>query len=216
MQAGIDRETERAAATLAAGGLTSTPVNDVVSVARAAAVPAGMSYAELIADADAIIGHVLEKDKAQLIGIPFVITSVTFRDGVLRNKKPTNYLSIEAVLADAATLRVMVERGRLTIEQARRVTPNEMIVINDGSTGIARQIIGYMHAKKMITCPEGPEVGGTGETRYDVYRSEWIKGFDVDVPNPRFEFTLVCPRGLRVSEYETDQTAGDASTFYLA
>lgn len=181
---------------------------------------AGMSFADLAEGADVVHGHSLEKDKGSLLGVPFVITSVTFRDGAMKGDKrsptPTNYLSVEAVTADHATLQRLVTSRRITPEVASRFLPNEPIVFNDGSTGIARQLTAYLHSQGLIQVPEGPEVGGMGESRYDAYRASWVKGYNPDQPNPRFDIRLVAMRGLRVSTYETPMSPDDADTYYLA
>jgi hypothetical protein len=187
----------------------------VATMTTTPALPLGVqSYAALLAGADEVAGHDLA-EKTTLVGIPFVITSATFRDGILRpDKTPTNYVSLEAVVADRATLDMRVAAGRLDAGKARQVTPNEAIVINDGSSGICRQVVAYLAAKGLIQVPPGTEVGPSNSTRYDVYRAEWLKGFNMDNPNPRFDIVLACRRGLRVSEYESDW--GPAGTFYLA
>jgi hypothetical protein len=189
--------------------------NAVATMSAAPALPMGVqSYTALLAGADEVAGHDLA-EKTTLIGIPFVITSATFRDGILRpDKTPTNYVSLEAVVADKAALDMRVAAGRLAADKARQVTPNEAIVINDGSSGICRQVVAYLAAKGLIQVPAGTEVGPANSTRYDVYRASWLHGFDVDDPNPRFDIVLACRRGLRVSEYESDW--GPAGTFYLA
>lgn len=182
--------------------------------------PAGMSFKELAASADVVTGHELERDKGLLVGVPFVVTSATFRDGTLRmtprGKMPTNYLSIEVVVADNATLAQRVNSGRMNVAQRQRIIAEEMLVINDGSTGIARQVTAYLHSKGLITVPDGPESGAVGESRYDVYRTDWVKGFDINNPDPRFTISLLCPRGLRSSEYTNDMSPDEATTYYLA
>lgn len=214
-QAELDALTARKVAEEAIKNAFPAASSQAVSTVAPSAVPAGMSYAELMTQADAIVGHDLERDKLSLVGIPFVITGVVYRDGILRNKQPTNYLSVEIVIADGPTLARAVQRGRLSVEQANRFLPNEMVVFNDGSTGIARQVTAYLHGKGLITVPEGPNDGAVGESRWDVYRAQWAKGYDVDNPNPRFDIILSCPRGLRVSEY-TNTDGLDGDTFYLA
>lgn len=181
---------------------------------------AGMSYLQLISQAHVVTGFDLERNKANLVGIPFVITGITFRDGTKRGTRTdpilTNYLSVELVVADAATLKRRLSQGRVDVTQLERVSPNEQLVINDGSTGIARQLVSYLHHQNLIEVPAGQENGGMGESRWDTYRTEWLRGFNIDNPYPAFTVCLACPRGLRVSEYTNDQSPDEANTFYLA
>lgn len=171
-----------------------------------------------IANAAVVEGHDLEQDKSALVGVPFLITGVSVRDGVMRgpdkkNLTPTNYLSVEVMIYPAADIAKRVKRGFMTEEQANRFSPEDQVVFNDGSSGVARQLLAYMHASGYIRVPEGKEAGEVGECRYDVYRTEWLKGFSLDEPNPHFSFDLACPRGLRVSNYANEM--GDAATYYL-
>lgn len=175
-------------------------------------------FAQLSEGADEHVGFDLQKDKSPLVGVPFIITSATFRDGVMRGTKsnpiPTNYVSLEIVIGDVAALTKAVKRGRLSANVP--FDPNERLVLNDGSTGIYRQIVSYLNSKGIIQVPAGREDGEVGECRYDTYRASWT-GWDAnETTDPRFEFTYLCPRGLRVSEYDSDYSADGASTFYLA
>lgn len=173
-------------------------------------------FAALVANADTVDGHTLEKNKANLVGVPLVITAAVFRDGVPRpDKSKTNYVSCEAVVADGPTLSKLITMGRLDASVLSRILPDEQIVINDGSSGICRQVVAYAHARGYIEVPAGPEAGGDRESRYDTYRGEWIRGQAEDGGDVRIEFPggLYCPRGLRASEYTND--FGDATTYYL-
>lgn len=212
--AGVARDAAKTITDAFAGTVADTPTRTVSVSPVSAPTPAGLSFRELAVGADAVHGHDLEQDKSALIGVPHLITGVVYRDGMLRNKQPTNYLSVEATIADWDTLYNRFQRGRITEDQLRRFSPNEAVVYNDGSAGIARQITAYLHDRELIQVPDGPEVGEVGECRWDVYRAQWIKGFDVDNPSPRFDIRLLCLRGLRVSEYEYG--TGEAATFYLA
>jgi hypothetical protein len=219
---------ELATEAIKAGGLEPTPIMPVSAPSvntpalRGTGVPAGMTYSELInsPDAIAIVGHTLEKNRDNLIGVPFVITGVTVRDGVpAKNGKEvtlTNYLSLECVVADQATLTQMARMGRLLPAQLNNLIPNELIVINDGSTGIARQVIALLHQVGRIQVPEGDEGGEDGASRYDVHRTKWLRGFNPDVYDTEFKIIIQCPRGLRKSEYTNAFAADGAVTYYLA
>lgn len=171
---------------------------------------------------DEIEGADLERDKEALQGIPFIITSVTFRDGVKRDSKPTNYVSVELTVADRATLFGRVKAGRVSQEQAARVDPDSQLVINDGGTGICRQLVQYLAAKNLITVPDGPEGGTMGESRYDIHYGQWgysspaMAEVVANGGDPGFTVRLLCGRGLRSSQYEAEATGTDATTWYIA
>lgn len=179
-------------------------------------------FASLVANAAVVDGATLERQKKNLEGIPFVVTSITARDGVrsARTNLITNYFSLEVVVADAATLSKMVTLGRITMAQAQAFMPEESVVINDGSTGIARQVVSFLHNSGYIVVPEGPESGPMESTRWDLYRGEWglVKGF-VEEPSGDIRFNLdpplYSPRGLRVSTYDSDFNPDGGETFYF-
>lgn len=179
-------------------------------------------------NADVHAGYDLTKDKAPLVGVPFVIVGVSFRDGVKRpgpnGPVPTNYASVEIILGDAAAFERALRRGRITTEQLAMFDANEQIVFNDGSTGICRQIVAHLVDKGRISVPDGPVGGKTGESRFDTYRTEWtnVTADDPDYDpadadqSPHFTVAYLCERGLRDSEYESDYSPDGSVTYYLA
>src|SRR5215472_677792 len=77
-------------------------------------------------------------EKADLIGVPFVIIGLTYREGFPRNGAVGDYVSVEVVTADAETMQtppVLAQIGR-----EPTVFGNEPVVFNDSSTGIRRQL----------------------------------------------------------------------------
>jgi len=132
----------------------------------------------------------------KLVGVPFLITNVTFRQGDIKVQKTgqlRDYVSVEATVHPDFRLRFK----------------RDSIVFNDGSTGIYRQIVAYLAGKGTITVPQDlPEEGGSNETRYDVSVSNGTEG------SASYDIRLVCPEGLRKSDYTNDY--GDAQTWYLA
>lgn len=195
---------------------------DTAVITPTIAAPAQPSlFASLVANADVAEGNTLERAKDNLINVPFVITSFTFRDGILRNKKPTNYVSVELVTADKVTLDGLIRRRRVQADVYTFIEPEESLVINDGSSGICRQAIAYLHAKGFITVPDGPNDGPVGECRWDIHRSMWIpgaawpNGVDFDQTGP-YHVRFYCPRGLRSSDYANPNGGIDeATTFYI-
>ena len=212
----VEANIEAAKSALANGGLIvpTTESASAVMLPAPAGVPSTLNWADLVQGADHVAGATLEKSKANLIGVPFVITSATWRDGVPnKDKTPSNYVSVEIVTADADTLNRYIQMGRVPANVYQNVNPNEALVLNDGSAGIARQVTAYAHSKGLIEVPAGPESGEAGSSRYDAHRSLWIRGNNPDGSDVRIEFRLVCMRGLRVSEYTND--FGDAETYYI-
>jgi len=160
--------------------------------------------------ADEVIGYSLiggkenEQTLAMLVGVPFVIEGVTFREGDINigtKGEPFNrdYVSVECLVHP--------------LYQSRFKRPR--VVFNDGSTGIYRQIVAYLASKGLATVDENlPEGGEAHGSRYDVSYS----GPEIDATGTRFsrefDITLLCPEGLRYSDYPGP--AGDARTYYLA
>lgn len=168
---------------------------------------------------DEIEGHDLVKDEAlfALVGVPLMLTRATYHDGVQR--KGSNYrddfVSIELRVAPAEWIAQRVTAGRLTAEAASKIQAGEMLVINDGSTGIYRQMTQYLAAKGLIELPDGPKEGEKGETVWDLPRSQWKSG--AEEATKGLDISLRCARGLRYSEYSNTYTGDDkARTWYLA
>lgn len=186
-----------------------------------------MSFSDMLDEAVEVQGNQLVKEELfdELVGVPFLITKVTFRRGM---KDPLNknrwmaYVSAEAVIADETYL----SRRKIDLSD-RPFVPGDHIVLNDGSTGIYRQIVAVLESQGFITLPEGPVQGAKGQTRLDAPPSEWTdvdageswfgevgsdsEGFMLYTANVR----IFAPRGLRLSTYSNDYTQ-DAKTRYLA
>ena len=176
--------------------------------------------------ADIVEGSDLESDKEQLVGVPFIITKVFFRDGKYMRPGesiPDDFVSVELVTAPENFKGwKKVERKREAypgIPKETEIGPDEQIVINDSSTGIKRQVVQYLHAKGLITVDESTprdhsDLSGTlGESPFDADRATLLEG--ANEAEKGIEVRLVCPRGLRVSFYENDFTP-EGKTFYLA
>jgi hypothetical protein len=148
------------------------------------------SFSDLIQGADVVLGHRLVKDLRELLGVPFVIRRLVWREGL----SPSGYyVSCESVTAT-----------------------NEPIVFNDGSTGVYRQVVSFLEHKGLIGLKEGPEQGEAGKTRFDVPIEKWLPpspGKEA-LMTDGLSVRLVAPRGLRVSEYAFNGS-NEAETFYL-
>lgn len=174
-------------------------------------------------DADEVDGYDLLKDEAlyQLVGVPLKATKVIFRDGIQRKGTDwrDDYVSVEVRVAPALAWdmdRIRSRRRTFGLEPGSPIAkPDEQLVVNDGSTGLYRQIVQYLAAKGLITLPEGDEEGEKGDSILDLPRSQWEAG--AEAATEGIPIKLKCPRGLRFSEYSNEYTGDDkARTWYLA
>jgi hypothetical protein len=215
--------------------------NDTDVEARTSPLSQMQVWEAMTANADVVEGGDLEKGDA-LIGIAFAIALITIqpgdnihgtvKDGKLipgtgcGAKHP--YASLSATVGPEELIARAVRRKRITEEQASAIEPLEQIVFNEGGTGAYRNVMQYLEAKNFVIFPDAPEQGEFGESRYDALPSQWIIPDTVsnDIVSQRFSPTgepfytfrlpvpLLCPRGLRISEY--DGPTGPARTRYLA
>ena len=175
-------------------------------------------------EADEVEGSDLLKDAAlfELVGVPFRGTKVIFRDGIQRKGSPyrDDYASLELIVAPASVIardatRIETRRKSAGLALVGMAHSDEQLVINDGSTGIYRQIVQYLAAKGHIVLPDGNEEGEKGETIYDLPRSQWFAG--AQAATDGIEIKLNCSRGLRFSVYSNEYTGEDtARTWYIA
>jgi hypothetical protein len=172
----------------------SEPVQTLATRATPLA-PAQTSFADLAAGADFIPSRTLVKS-GELIGVPFVITSATFRPA--EPGRARGYVSLEITTSD-----------------------NHDLVINDGSTGIRRQVVTYCQMKGYLTGPADPDmvvtakdadVGGDfGPVTVTLAASADKSEAYIAIEG----FRLLASQGIRVSEYSSPEF-GDASTAYLS
>lgn len=192
------------------------------SVQEVAPYNPGMdTWGDLTGGADQVLGHDLAKDDLldALENVPFVITRVVFRKGVVKNGEQAAYASCEIVVAPEEVLK----KRRVNLDNLP-FEPGSQVIFNDGSTGIYRQIVAYLAATGRISIPGTlPEQGAYGESRYDVPPTEWehfhagTVTFDGDgFPCYTIDVRLSCPRGLRLSEYTNDYNPSGSKTRYLA
>lgn len=184
---------------------------------------------EAIEGADITLGHDLAKAEIldALEGVPFLITRLTFReaDTIARG----SYVSCECQLAPKSEM----ERRRINL-LTLPFDPGELVVFNDGSTGIYRQMVAYLHQKGFIALPD-PVIGSGNGPRWDDKEKKVIYECTYDyppemwadvhagemryTPTGKGEYTvnvrILAKRGIRISEYENDWTQ-DGKTRYLA
>ncbi len=170
---------------------------------------AELSYNELMAlDLDETRTRDLV-DKESLLGVPFVITSFTFRQSDMAK---VEYVSVEATTKD-----------------------DQRIVFNDGSTGVRRDLVNYCAARGIFEVQGDESKFDPNGSLFDMAANEVIDWSVDDVvagvdSNGMWYATVHAPRGilvrkgLRKSEYgpssDYDPKAGTGrpagTTFYLA
>lgn len=113
--------------------LSTLPDNTAEALAflESRGTKAEQSFAELVKGTAVVEGRTL-RDKETLIGVPHIITAVSFRPVDAKNKR--DFVSVEATdVTDMA------------------------IVYNDGGTGIRRQIVGYLQAQGQLPQDMDPD-----------------------------------------------------------
>lgn len=124
-------------------------------------------------------------DKEQLKGVPFIIRNVTIRYG--------------GMFKDGTV------RDYVSCESVTK--SNAPIVFNDGSTGIRRQMIQYLQTQGLIDADRDPDLPLV-ILKSNPDGSGTAMNFEGMRP-------LLCPRGLRSSEYANEYT-DEGVTYYLA
>ena len=216
-----------------------TEVEKTVQEPTAYSPLSGESWAELMQESATIPGYDLltDADTDALVGIPMIVTKVSFRKGVSRKGRPNYsednpndaYVSLEILLAPtfdlpqinrarkANDLTEITDLGQLPFRQS------DHVVINDGSTGIYRQVVAFLATADYIDLNEGEVSGGKGETILDTIPNEWAairagrSVYDNDgFLTAEFDVRLACRRGIRLSKYDTEFNPDGATTRYLA
>lgn len=174
--------------------------------------PNFVDWNQLVNEADEIQGYRLLKDEEldTLVGVPFVITKLICRQGeATGNGHEGAYFSHEVVIAPEDVLAKYVkDLSKIA------VTPGEHVVFNDGSTGIYRQDVNYLMGRGFIELPTPVIVNGkSGESTLDLPPEKWAN-FNPNAGDLRFDnngaaiytanVRISCPRGIRLSGYETD------------
>lgn len=169
-------------------------------------------------------------DPKVLEGIPFGIIGVTYREGFARaiNGKSLkgDYASLEIVIADETTL-----NNSGVDWKNRGIKPLDVRILNDGGTGIRRQMTRYLHIRSYAvvtakTEDKIQETGKLGESDYDMPFAQWhsiLKGEsfkaqdESNVYEVEFDRVCIAPSGTRSSTYENPSKKGDfVTTWYLA
>jgi hypothetical protein len=197
-----------------------------------------VSFDDVADEAITLPSRELAKDEVldSLVGVEFIATRVIFREGLARrddnvwkSKNPVGaYVSVELVTNPHLNLNAinMIRKqsgmSPLVSLDALGFDPGAHFVINDGSTGIYRQMVAFLAITDYIDLPEGAEDGPSGTTILDTIPAEWPEiyvgetkfdnsGFQTYTANIR----LRCKHGIRVSEYPSEFNP-DSKTRYLA
>lgn len=207
-----------------------------------------MSVAELLATDSAYEARGFNlTQKGYLLGVPFLITGIRFAaippipdKGPNKGVQPRGYVTLEcAVYPEDAVKRALTakrishydrEARTTTIPSAMedlRVLPEERFVVNDGSTGLRRQMVFLLHRYGYISVVDSADRLDERDPAFDLPWDQWhsigaqvTTVGDVELPYISRDigtggpFVMKAPRGLRVSEYTVDGM-GDAETFYL-
>lgn len=181
---------------------------------------------EVPAAAGLDLAMVKKEDIQHLVGLPFMIVGGTFREGLDRAKKKTDFLTVAAIIASEDVL----SKKRISMD-GKPFGPLWLIGFNDGSTGVRRQMVKYLNDKGIIqvnhASEELVEVGARGECSYDKLVGEWVHHHEGEITSRdkdgntfytwNFELKngLMCPRGLRTSSYG-GKSGDENTTKYLA
>lgn len=166
-------------------------------------------------------------DKSLLHGVPHVITEIAYRYAEFPDpadaKKvlSTDYVSVTARVGTAAWLEKAAARQSRLGFAFPEVEPESLVVYNDGSTGIRRQLTTLLHQAKIIDVghEENKEL-----SRFDTRFYDWIapetvnadgeiKGVTIS-DNHGKPLVIQVLKGLRLSEYPYGTTV--ATTWYLS
>lgn len=170
----------------------------------------------------------LEKDLLRLVGVPHIITSVTYRPGVLdSNKVRGDYVSVEYIVAKQAQLDEAIKRGWIPPDNMD-VIPHaeERGVYNNSGTGIRRQLTHILWSKGLLVLGgnNAPESMADFDQRFQDWTSfsqatEMNDSEGGKFPVPSFSREtdgrplVIIPRhGLRASYMEEY----DTNVFYLS
>jgi hypothetical protein len=175
--------------------------------------------------------------KPFLLGVPFIITALTFRPipPTKVNPNPRDYVSVEAIIASEDVLERELRLGRvpnfdsLAGLESVGVEPELRIVFNDGSTGVRRQLVMMLHTAGVIDAGGDKSMGGA---QYDqwyggwTHIDQWTKEPDgesldgvphITMTSAGKPLVIKCKRGLRASTYENENTDNqEVTTYYLA
>lgn len=121
-----------------------------------------------------IAGADFDIEKAWLVGVPHVITALSYRLG---DMNPAGFVTCEATIAPQGILNRALRRSKIKVlgpDGAPMVEAEEVVGYNDGSTGIRRQTVKLLEDFGLIKIKSKlPPNGPMGESRYDLNYTHW-------------------------------------------
>jgi hypothetical protein len=152
-----------------------------------------------------------------LRGIPFAILGGVFRENVTDKGDISDYVTLTCLIPSEKQL----ESRHVRVTGKELWFPGQLFGINDGSTGIRRQMVAYLHNSGFIqVCEPGSvpkEDGPRNECTWDTMVSAWHSIEDSEKPRTskthkrtgaelttwefKLEKPLVIARGIRTSTY---------------
>jgi len=186
--------------------------------------------------------------KLHMLGIPFIIAGVRFQDTMVTSVEGRNrdFVSLAAFVQTADIVQDAIDKGRVMKSAGRDaecytsiedlpVRPEERIIINDGSTGVRRQIVGLLQRLQLIEVGDREDRLNGRKDIHDLAWDEWENPFLAEdyVPSswtnavghkiPEFPsfidgrpFIVRADRGLTASVYPNELApSGWATTYYV-
>ena len=161
-----------------------------------------------------------------LVKVPHCVVALDFRQGdAVGNGHDGAYVSATAVIAPGDVLqRRFKGNAKASNVEALPFDAEDVVVYNDGGTGLYRQVVKLMHDNGYISLPDPVIEGGVcGVSSYDLHPSQW-SGIDVkrcrvstgdggEFKSVHVNIRISAPRGIRYSEY--DGPTGKAKTRYI-
>lgn len=148
-------------------------------------------------------------DKEDLIGVPFVVKRIVYREGYPREGAAGDYVSVECIVADRATLDS--EPVKAMVPGPLSVYPNEGVVFNDSGTGIRRELTRLCAQYGLIELKD-PENADAPYQAWKAGGPESTAGFTgMEFGGKRSVYLAL--RGLRRSDYEWQ--GNPATTYYF-
>lgn len=104
-----------------------------------------LSVEDLLANPTAVFAEAQKEDKRPFLGVPHIITRVTYRPGMENN----DYVSVEALIGNQAMIDEAFSRRWNDFVYASPADfpfrPGEKVIYNDGSTGLRRQLTSMLY-----------------------------------------------------------------------
>jgi hypothetical protein len=182
----------------------------------------------LMAEAVGVGGaDLLDKDIIDyLVKVPHCVVAVDFRQGdATGNGHDGAYVSCTAVIAPEDVLNQRFKgNDKAADADSLPFDAEDVIVYNDGGTGLYRQVVKLMHDNGYISLVDPViEGGSSGESSYDVHPQLWagvdpkrvrvLTGDNGEFKGVHVNIRISAPRGIRYSTY--DGPTGKARTRYI-